>query len=123
MKKMQTHEEVKRELLADEEVKAEYDRLEAEFSLRRAIIQLRKSSGMTQQAVAEKLGTRQSALSRLEAGRTNVSIGFLAKVAEVTGYELEVCFRPKGEDRGGKRIEAPIPAAGDRSQAKALGAA
>jgi len=104
---MKTHEEVKRRLLCDAEVRAEYDRQEDEFNLRRAIVELRNSSGLTQHAVAKKLGTYQSALSRLESGRTNVTIEYLAKLADAMDFELSVCFTPRA---GGERIEARVSA-------------
>lgn len=110
---MKTHEQVKRELLADHEVRTEYDALEAEFSLRRAIIQLRTSTGLSQRAVAEALGTYQSALSRLESGRTNVTIGYLAKVANALDSDLEVYFVPRAGDRKSNRIHARVPVQGE----------
>ena len=107
---MQTHEEVKRELLADDEVRAEYDRLEGEFALRWAMIQLRNASGLSQRAVAEKLGTYQSALSRLESGRTNVSLDYLARLADALDSDVSICFSPRSGM--GHRIEAPVRAKG-----------
>ncbi|MBN1152251.1 MAG: helix-turn-helix transcriptional regulator [Dehalococcoidia bacterium] len=105
---MKSHSEVKRRLLADGEVRAEYEHLEGEFSLRRAIVQLRNATGLTQHAVAEKLGTYQSALSRLESGRTNVTVDYLAKLAEALDSDLTVCFTPRSGDRRGERIEARV---------------
>ena len=110
---MKTHEQVKRELLADHEVRTEYDALDAEFSLRRAIIQLRNSTGLSQRAVAETLGTYQSALSRLESGRTNVTIGYLAKVANALDSDLELCFVPRASGGKTNGIRVRVPAHGD----------
>jgi len=110
---MKTHEQVKRELLADPEVRTEYDALEAEFSLRRAIVQLRNSTGLSQRAVAETLGTYQSALSRLESGRTNVTIGYLAKVANALDSDLELCFVPRAGGGKSNGIRVRVPAHGD----------
>jgi transcriptional regulator with XRE-family HTH domain len=105
---MKTHEEVKRSLLTDPEVRAEYERLDGESSLRRAIIQLRNASGLTQYTVAERLGTYQSALSRLESGKTNVTIEYLARLADAMDSDLSVCFIPRTGESGGKRIEARV---------------
>jgi len=110
---MKTHEEVKRSLLTDPEVRAEYERLEGEASLRRAIVQLRNASGQTQNAVAEKLGTYQSALSRLESGKTNVTIEYLARLADAMDSDLSVCFTPRAGKGAGKRIEARVAAPKD----------
>ena len=107
---MKTHQQVKRELLTDPEVRSEYERLEGESSLRRAVVQLRNSSGLTQHAVAEKLGTYQSALSRLESGRTNVTIEYLARLADALDSDFAVCFIPRTGNSTGARIEARVSA-------------
>ena len=105
---MKTHEEVKDRLLADAQVREEYAQLEGEFNLRRALIELRNASGLTQHAVAEKLGTYQSALSRLESGRTNVTVDYLARLADALDSDLTLCFTPRGGAHGGRRIEAKV---------------
>jgi len=105
---MKSHSEAKTRLLADREVRAEYDRLEGEFNLRRAIVQLRNAGGLTQHAVAEKLGTYQPALSRLESGQSNMTIDYLARLAEALDADLTVCFTPRSGERRGRRIEARV---------------
>ena len=52
--------------------------------------QVRKEQGMTQERLAEKVGTRKSNISRLESGRYNPSLDFLEKVAVGLGREIEV---------------------------------
>lgn len=52
--------------------------------------QARKEQGMTQERLAEKVGTRKSNISRLESGRYNPSLDFLEKVAGGLGREIEV---------------------------------
>ena len=52
--------------------------------------QVRKEQGMTQERLAEKVGTRKSNISRLESGRYNPSLDFLEKVAGGLGSEIEV---------------------------------
>ena len=52
--------------------------------------QERKEQGMTQERLAEKVGTRKSNISRLESGRYNPSLDFLEKVAGGLGREIEV---------------------------------
>ena len=51
--------------------------------------QVRKEQGMTQERLAEKVGTRKSNISRLESGRYNPSLDFLEKVAGGLGREIE----------------------------------
>ena len=52
--------------------------------------QVRKEQGMTQERLAEKVGTRKSNITRLESGRYNPSLDFLEKVAGGLGREIEV---------------------------------
>ena len=52
--------------------------------------QVRKEQGMTQERLAQKVGTRKSNISRLESGRYNPSLDFLEKVAGGLGREIEV---------------------------------
>ena len=52
--------------------------------------QVRKEQGMTQERLAEKVGTRKSNISRLESGRYNPSLDFLEKGAGGLGSEIEV---------------------------------
>lgn len=54
------------------------------------LLQVRKEQGMTQERLAEKVGTRKSNISRLESGRYNPSLDFLEKVAGGLGREIEV---------------------------------
>ncbi len=88
--------EYKKELLKDPEVKAEYDKLEEEFALASEIIQLRKDKNITQKQLAEKIGTSQPAIARLESGSYNkVSLSFLRKVAEALDAKPEIHLRKK----------------------------
>lgn len=88
--------EYKKELLKDPEVKAEYDKLEEEFALASEIIQLRKDNNITQKELAEKIGTSQPAIARLESGSYNkVSLSFLRKVAEALDAKPEIHLRKK----------------------------
>jgi transcriptional regulator with XRE-family HTH domain len=70
--------------------------LEEEYALVREMLTARSRSGLTQEAVAELMGTTKSAISRLEsAGRHAPSITTLKKYARAVGCELEVKFVPK----------------------------
>lgn len=59
------------EQLQDPEVRAEYEALEPEFSIMQAMIDARKSSGMTQKQLSEKTGIAQADISKLESGSAN----------------------------------------------------
>jgi len=81
---------IQKKALMDPEIKAEYDRLEPEYQIIRAIIDKRIKKKMSQKEMAAKMGTKQSALSRLESGTYNPSLAFLKKVAFALDSKLSI---------------------------------
>lgn len=92
MKNWRKWENVKKELLSDPEVKKEYDRLEPEFAVISQLIELRAKKKLTQKELAKKLGTKQSAIARLESGRGNPTLEFLQKTARALDKKLIIGF-------------------------------
>lgn len=84
----------KKRALHDPKIKKEYDRLQPEFALIEAVIQARKDQSLTQSVLADKIGTKQSVVSRLETGRANPSVAFLKKLAQELHTRLEIRFIP-----------------------------
>ena len=83
----------KKKALLDPEIKAEYDRLGPEFEIIEAIIKKRLEKNMSQKELAQKMGTKQSALSRLESGTYNPSLLFLKKIATALDSQLKISFK------------------------------
>lgn len=84
--------ELKQRLLENPEVRAEYAEADVEFSLIEAMILARQQAKLTQAELAKKIGTTQSAIARLEAGRNSPSIATLRRYAEATGHQLQIRF-------------------------------
>jgi len=82
--------DLEKELLSDPKVKKEYDRLAPRYAVISEVIAARLKKGLTQKDVAEKLGTKQSAIARLEGGNINPSLEFLQKIAQAMGYSLNI---------------------------------
>jgi len=82
--------EHKAEMLKNPAFKKAYDALEPEYVIIRAIIKKRIESKMSQKDLAKKLGTKQSAISRLESGTYNPTLSFLKKLSTALGGKLEV---------------------------------
>lgn len=76
-------------------IKTHYDMLHPEYAVITAIIKAREKHGLTQKNLAEKIGTKQSVISRLESGRANPSLAFLKKIAEALDTGLEIKFTSK----------------------------
>jgi ribosome-binding protein aMBF1 (putative translation factor) len=87
------HDEVKKQLLQNSEVQKEYEDLKVLYDIKHEIIRLRLEQGLSQKELAEKINTKQSAISRLESGEYNPSIELLAKVANALGKELQISFQ------------------------------
>lgn len=83
-----------KESLKNPKIKAEYDRLEPEFAIIKAVIEARINKGITQEKLAKKMGTTQSAIARLESGKANPSVAFLQKMAHAINSKLEIKFTP-----------------------------
>ncbi len=87
---MRDFDDILKEALKDPEFKKAYDDLELEFSIIEQVIRKRLDKGLTQKQLADKVGTKQSAIARLEGGTTNPSVAFLDKVARALGGKLRV---------------------------------
>ncbi len=66
---MKTLKTLKAQLLADPSILAAYDAQAEEFALARELIAARTQAGLTQSDVAERMGTTQSTVARLEGAR------------------------------------------------------
>lgn len=82
----------KKELLSDKNVFEEYKKLEPKYKLISQLISARLKNKMTQAQLAEKIGTKQSAVARLEGGNFNPTILFLEKISQAlnTKFILEI---------------------------------
>jgi transcriptional regulator with XRE-family HTH domain len=69
--------------------------LAPEYAVARAVIEARVLAGLTQEQLAERMETSQSAIARLESGRGRPSTDTLARLAIATGTELTISFTPK----------------------------
>lgn len=81
-----------KESLRNPTIKVEYDKLQPEFAMIQAVIDARVKRGVTQKELAQKIGTKQSVISRLESGRANPSVAFLKKLAQALNSHLEIRF-------------------------------
>jgi DNA-binding XRE family transcriptional regulator len=89
------HEAFLRKALKRREFREAYEGLAEEYALAREMLEARSRSGLTQEAVAELMGTTKSAVSRLEAGGKHApSLTTLKKYAHAVGCRLEIKLVP-----------------------------
>ncbi|WP_345973574.1 helix-turn-helix transcriptional regulator [Sulfurimonas diazotrophicus] len=79
-----------KEQLKNEEFKREWDRLEPRYQVITQLLKLRIKYDLTQKQFAEKVGTTQAVISRIENGNVNIGIDFLERVAKAFGKKVEV---------------------------------
>lgn len=71
-----------------------YDALEEEFARAQMVIGARAHADLSQAELAERMGTSQSAVARLESGRVKPSTRTLEKLAAATGMRLRIVLEP-----------------------------
>lgn len=84
--------DLKKRLMEDPEVREEYAKADAEYSVIEAMIRARTDAKLTQAEIAHRIGTTQSAIARLEGGRVSPSVATLRRYAEATGRQLRIGF-------------------------------
>ena len=91
---MKTLKAIKRELLAAPAAQAAYEAQNAEFSMVREFIAARMRAGLTQGQIAERMGTTQSAIARLEGGRRIPSMRTVQRYAQAAGCQAVFRLEP-----------------------------
>ena len=91
-----SHQHVKKEAFKkNPKIKAAYDALENKFALSRQLLKARKSAGLTQEQVAEKMHTKKTNISRLEnITYSRPSLATLQKYAQAVGCALKITLVP-----------------------------
>jgi len=88
------HSELKEKALRRKNVKDAYESLEPEFSLLHEILKARQNAGLSQAEIAERMGTKAPAVTRLESslssGKHSPSIATLKKYADALDCHLEI---------------------------------
>jgi transcriptional regulator with XRE-family HTH domain len=89
---MLTHEQLRSKALSNKQVLQSFNAQGEEFALLDVFLQARHAQGLTQAQLAEKIGTSQSAVARMESGRGahSPSLATLTKYAQALGCKLEL---------------------------------
>ncbi len=87
---MKTLQHIKRELLARPATQAAHEGMAAEFEMARELIAARSRAGLTQGDVAQRMGTTQSVIARLEGGKRTPSLRTVQRYAQAVGARAVV---------------------------------
>jgi len=94
-----THEEVLAEHLdADPEYRREWERMALARAVAVKAIAYRSEHGLSQTALAKRLGMSQPAVARLESGEHNPTFPTLLRLADALGIELAIDISPGGQE-------------------------
>ena len=85
---MKTYAQFKKETLKSKKIRVAYEVLGSEFEVTSALIKRRLEKVLTQQDLAKRVGTKQSAIARLESGTYNPSLHLLKKVTRALDARL-----------------------------------
>ncbi|GAH61872.1 unnamed protein product [marine sediment metagenome] len=89
------YKDFKAQLLKDPKVRQEYEALEPEFRLVRDVLLRRLELNLSQSQLAKLVGTKQPAISRLEKGDGNVTIGTLRRIADALDADLDISLKAR----------------------------
>ena len=84
-----------KEQLQDDEFRNEWEDIQPEMDVIRAMVDARISQNLTQKELAERTGINQADISKLENGTRNPSLKLLKRLAEGMGMTLKLEFIPK----------------------------
>lgn len=92
---MKTLNDFMEDQLQDPAFQAEYEKIQPELDVIRALVDARTSQNMTQKQLAEKTGINQADISKIENGTRNPSLNLLKRLAEGLDMILKIEFLPK----------------------------
>ena len=92
---MKTLKAFKAEQMKNPEFAKEYEAIQPEMDVIRAMIDARTSRNLTQKQLAERTGIHQADISKLENGTRNPSINLLKRLADGMDMVLKIEFIPK----------------------------
>jgi transcriptional regulator with XRE-family HTH domain len=84
------HETLKRQLLNDPATREAYEHPPFPLILAHAVVMRRRALGLSQQELAERLGTSQTQIWRIESGQANPTLDTLVRLSEILGLDLEI---------------------------------
>lgn len=92
---MKTFNDMLEKQLEDDEFRKEYETIQPEIDIIKALVDARNSLNLTQKELAERTGINQADISKIENGTRNPSLNLLKRLADGMGMVLKIEFIPK----------------------------
>lgn len=93
---MPSSDEILKHQLQDPAFRAEWNRTAVARAVAKRLVEYRAEHELTQTALARRLGMKQPAIARLEAGEHNPSFETLGRLANVLEIEFHIDVTPQG---------------------------
>lgn len=90
---MKNFNDLKIKLLQDKTTRKAYEEMTPQYAIIEMIIKRRLKTGLSQEALADKIGTKQSAIARFESGRTNPTLSFLTNITSALNGKLTISLK------------------------------
>ena len=97
---MSEFQEFLKEQLQDDEFRKEWEDIQPEMDVIRAMVDARISQNLTQKELSERTGINQADISKLENGTRNPSLKLLKRLADGMEMTLKLEFVPKSPAKG-----------------------
>ena len=97
---MRIFDDMLNEQLEDIKFRKEYEDIQPEMDVIRAIVDTRTAQNLTQKELSKRTGINQADISKLENGTRNPTVSLLKRLAEGMGMELRIQFIPKNNISG-----------------------
>lgn len=101
IEEMKTHEEMIAQWMQNPQFKVAYDALEEEFALFTELVRAREAAGLTQEEVAQRMGTETPEVAKLEStvgqSKHSPSIAKLRQYAQTIGCRLDIKLVPRNK--------------------------
>ena len=97
---MKTFDDMLNEQLEDINFRKEYEDIQPEMDVIRAIVDARTAQNLTQKELSKITGIKQAGISKLENGTRNPTVSLLKRLAKGMGMELRIQFIPKNNISG-----------------------
>ena len=92
---MRTFNDMLDKQMQNEDFRKEYEAIQPEMDVIRAVVEARTSQNLTQKELAERSGVNQADISKIENGTRNPSLNLLKRLADGMGMALKTEFVPK----------------------------
>ena len=89
-----TYRQVLKEKMKNPEFRKEWDELEPEFQLIKAMLKARDEQNLSQRQLSDMTGITQADICKMESGEANPTLQTLKRIARGLGMRLELVFTP-----------------------------